>query len=33
MTWNFAKKLPTIGMHHKALPDPEPTQRPITRPT
>ena len=25
MTLKFAKKLPTLGIHHKAIPDPEPT--------
>ena len=25
MTWNFAKKLPTLRMHRKAIPDPEPS--------
>ena len=25
VTWNFAKKLPTLGTHYKATPDPEPT--------
>ena len=25
VTWNFAKKLPTLGTHYKAIPDPEPT--------
>ena len=25
MTLKFAKKLPTFGIHHKAIPDPEPT--------
>ena len=24
MTWNFAKRLPTIAMDYKAIPDPEP---------
>ena len=23
MTWNFIKKLPTLGMHYKAIPDPK----------
>ena len=23
VTWNFAKKLPTLGTHYKAMPDPE----------
>ena len=22
MTWNFAKKLPTLGVHYKAIPEP-----------
>ena len=25
MTLKFAKKLPTLGIHYKAIPDPEPT--------
>ena len=24
-TWNFVKKLPTLGTHDKTIPDPEPT--------